>query len=321
MGSGEGWGSVVAVWLGLGLGGGGGRMEGGAANWLVGLRGLAMVVASMKRSILILCGVLVWGLSGAEEWQKEVMFRAPFDGLIDARVAGGDPKLYHAPGYKEQAAAVPGLEGTEVRLARGQGRSGDALHFSRKNTKAVFFKAEGNVPFDPRGWSGTISFWLRLDPDRDLEPGWCDPIQLTDKAYNDSAIWVDFTKDDKPRHFRLGVFGALKSWDPAGRGSDGNPVFDGRLVRVTRPPFTRERWTHVAITVNRLGRGAGAAELYVDGKLQGAARDIVEPFRWELEKATIRLGVDYVGYMDDLAIFRRPLTAAEVATLASASDW
>lgn len=281
----------------------------------------AIVPVSMKRQILLTCAALCCGFAQADDWQKEVVFRASFDGSPDARVAGGDPKLYHAASYKDGEAATPGLDGTDVRLAPGAGRTGDALHFTRKNTKAVFFKAQGNVPFEPNGWSATVSFWLKLDPDRDLEPGWCDPLQLTDKAYNDCAIWVDFTKDDKPRHFRLGVFGALKSWDPTNKGSDGNPAFDGRLVRVSRPPFTRERWTHVAITLNRLGRGAGAAELFLDGKSQGAARNITEPFPWDITKASLRLGIDYVGYMDDLAIFRRPLNAAEIAALAAARDW
>ena len=280
-----------------------------------------MFLASMKRQVLLVCAAFCSSLLQAEDWQKEVVFRATFDGSLDARVAEGDPKLYHAASYKDEASVTPGLEGTDVRHARGEGRVGDALHFTRKNTKAVFFKAQGNVPFDPNGWSGTISFWLKLDPDRDLEPGWCDPLQLTDKAYNDSAIWVDFTKDDKPRQFRLGVFGALKAWDPMNKGSDGNPVFDGRLVRVVRPPFTREKWTHVAITLNRIGRGAGAAELYLNGKSQGAARNILEPFQWDVGKASIRLGLDYVGYLDDLAIFRRQLTATEVEALASARDW
>ena len=70
--------------------------------------------------------------------------------------------------------------------------------------------------------------------EKDLKPGFCDPIQITDKAYNDSAIWADFTKDDKPRHFRLGVFGALKSWNPENLPTDRNSVFLKRLVVVKR---------------------------------------------------------------------------------------
>ncbi len=259
--------------------------------------------------------------AAAADWRQDVMFRATFDGSLDAQTAGGDPKLYSAPGYQDLASARPGLEGTDVRHARGEGRSGDALHFTRKNSKAVFFKAQGNVPFNPTNWSGTISFWLQLDPDQDLEPGYCDPIQITDKAYNDCAIWVDFTKDDKPRHFRLGVFGALKSWNPSNIDPDKNPAFNQRLVTVTRPPFARNRWTHVAIRHTGLGGGAGRAELYLDGKLQGASPQIREPFEWDLSRGAIRLGLEYVGRMDDVVIFRRALTADEIAALAAATGW
>ena len=275
----------------------------------------------MKRPIPFLCALAFASTAYAADWKKEVVFRATFDGSLDAQVADGDPKLYHAPSYKEQVSAQPGLDGTDVRHAKGEGRIGDALRFTKKNTRAVFFKAQGNIPFDPKNWSGTISFWLQLDPDQDLEPGFCDPIQVTDKAYNDSAIWVDFTKDDKPRHFRLGVFGALKAWNPSNIGPDKNPDFTNRLVVVSRPPFTRNRWTHVAITHSRLGSGAGVAELYLDGKLQGTAQNIAEPFAWELSKGAIRLGVDYVGLMDEVAIFRRALTAQEIASLAAAREW
>ena len=270
---------------------------------------------------LCLCALALTSTAFAADWKKEVVFRATFDGSLDARIAPGDRKIYSAPSYKEQASAQPGIEGTEVRHAKGEGRSGDALRFVKKNTKAVFYKAQDNIPFDAKNWSGTISFWLQLDPEQDLEPGFCDPIQVTDKAYNDSAIWVDFTKDDKPRHFRLGVFGALKSWNPSNIAPDKNPDFNNRLVAVKRTPFARGRWTHVAVAYAGLGSGAGEAKLYLDGKLQGATPKIAEPFEWDMAKGAIRLGVNYVGLMDDVAIFRRTLTAREIAALTAARNW
>jgi len=270
---------------------------------------------------LYLCAILLASAACAADWQKEVVFRATFDGSLDARLAAGDPKLYNAPSYKEQAAAKPGIDGTDVRHAKGEGRSGDALRFVKKNTRAVFYKADRNLPFDPKNWSGTISFWLKLDPEQDLEPGFCDPIQVTDKAFNDSAIWVDFTKDDKPRHFRLGVFGALKQWNPGNLAADKNPDFGKRLVVVERTPFARDRWTHVAIAYAGLGSGAGEANLYLDGKLQGTTPKITEQFEWDMERGAIRLGVNYVGLMDDVAIFRRPLDAKEIRALSSDGKW
>lgn len=255
----------------------------------------------------------------AANWKEEVVFRATFDGTIDAVKGGGDRRLYTAPGgYKQQASAKPGLEGAPVRHEPKEGRrGGGALRFTKKNSAAVFYKTEGNIPFDPKNWTGTLSFWLKLNPDQDLEPGYCDPIQVTDKAYNDSAIWVDFTKDDKPRHFRLGVFGALKQWNPRNVDSDKNPDFNNRLVVVKQPPFARDRWTNVVIVFERLGSGAGAARLYLNGIEQGAAPAIAEGFEWNPALGAIRLGVEYVGLFDDLAVFRRALTAAEIKQLAS----
>ncbi|MFN0104609.1 MAG: LamG-like jellyroll fold domain-containing protein [Bryobacteraceae bacterium] len=247
----------------------------------------------------------------AANWKQELLFRATFDGTTSAQTAAGDKSIYSAPNYKEPGKT--GLEASTAEHAKGVGRKGDALKFPSKNTKAVYFKAANN--FNPK--EGTVSFWLKLDPDQDLAPGFCDPIQITDKAYNNSAIWVDFTKDDKPRHFRLGVFGALKAWNPTNAEPDKNPDFNNRLVAVKKPPFTRERWTNIAITYTGLGTPAGSATLYLSGESQGSNNTIKEIFDWDMANTTIRLGVNYVGLMDDVATFRRPLTASEIKELAT----
>ncbi|HUQ90798.1 MAG TPA: LamG domain-containing protein [Bryobacteraceae bacterium] len=267
----------------------------------------------MRTFLLLIASASCWGA----DLKKDLTFRATFDGGTDATVARGDKRLYAAPSYKEQAGAQPGLAGTDFELAKGKGRKGDALLFKKKNTRAVFYKAEKNIDFDPANWNGTASFWLSLDPEQDLEPGFCDPIQITDKAYNDSAIWVDFTKDDKPRHFRLGVFGSLKAWNPQDVPPDKNPAFEKRLVRVTKTPFARGKWTHVAVTFTALGSPKGSAVLYLDGKPQGTTPAIPEAFSWDMSKGAIRLGVNYVGLLDDVAVFRRALTAAEIQQIAS----
>jgi hypothetical protein len=254
-------------------------------------------------------------LATAADLKKDLTLHATFDKGTDAAFALGDKRLYDAPSYKEQAAAKPGLNSPDVEWAAGAGRKGGALRFKKKNTRAIFYQAAGNVAFDPKNWTGTISFWLSLDPETDLEPGFCDPIQVTDKAYNDSAIWVDFTKDDKPRHFRLGVFGALKAWNPQNLNADKNPDFNNRLVIVKKTPFAKGKWTHVAITHTALGSGRGEAKLYLNGELQGTTPAIGEMFDWDAKNGAVRLGVAYVGLMDELAIYKRPLTAAEIRQL------
>lgn len=255
------------------------------------------------------------GLAAADPRQA-LTFHATFDDGADAKVARGDKSIYTAPSYKEQDAARAGLHSLDAEIAAGQGRNGGgALRFLKKNTKAIFYKAESNVAFDAKNWTGTVSFWLSLDPDKDLEPGFCDPIQLTGKAYNDSAIWVDFTKDERPRHFRLGVFGDLASWTGGKPDPDKNPDFARRLVVIKQPPFRRGSWTHVAITYSGLGSPNGTATLYVDGKSIGSTPVIGDTFSMQPSKGAIRLGLNYTGLIDDLEIYNRVLTAKEIANL------
>jgi hypothetical protein len=243
-------------------------------------------------------------------------FLASFDHGFDADYAHGDRLIYSAPSYAALDQAVADVRNPDVVIARGQGRYGDALEFRKKNTQALFFRAAVSSGYRPRNWSGTISFWLSLGPDADLEPGYTDPLQITDKAYNNAAIWVDFTRDDKPRHFRLGVFGDSSAWTPQNSSTEQNPFFDRRTVVVTRPPFAHGQWTHVAIVFMNLNSdSAGTAKLYLNGRLQGTATGIKEPFTWEAAQATIRLGVNYTGLWDELSIYDRALSDAAVEAL------
>jgi hypothetical protein len=254
-----------------------------------------------------------------ESLRKSLLLHAPFDGRADARYARGDARIYSAPDYKSVDKAEPGMGRADVEIARGQGTRGDALRFRSVNGAALFLKAAGNTAYAPDGWSGTASFWLRLDPDKDLK-GFTDPIQITDKAYNDACIWVDFTKDERPRHFRLGVFGNLSAWNPGNVPPDKNPAFGKRLVVLRETPFSSMKWTHVAVTWSGIGSKSGSARLYVDGQLVGTAEGIREPFTWQADKALIRLGVNYAGLFDELAIFDRSLTDMEVQQLHSRKD-
>lgn len=243
-------------------------------------------------------------------------FFASFDHGFDADYAHGDRLIYTAPSFHDLGAAVANVLSPDIVIAKGQGRYGDALQFRKKNTQAVFYRAAVNSNYRPRNWSGTISFWLSLSPDSDLEPGYVDPLQITDKAYNNTAIWVDFTRDDKPRHFRLGVFGDSAAWTKGKSAQEQNAFFDQRTVVVTQPPFARGQWTHVAIVFSGLGSDSGGtAKLYLNGKLTGTTDRIREPFNMDAELATIRLGVNYTGLMDELSMFTRPLSDAEVEVL------
>ena len=128
-------------------------------------------------------------------------------------------------------------------------------------------------------------------------------------------MWVDFTAEN-PRQFRLGVFGDLAVWNPDGLPTT-DPLFLDRLVIVDEPPFGADRWTHVVVTFSGLGDEAGGqARLYLNGEPQGPATSgIDEPFSWDLARGAIRLGVNYVGLLDEVSLFDRALDETEVRTI------
>ena len=250
--------------------------------------------------------------------REALTFHASFDHGPDADFALGDRRVYTALSIKEPRQATPGLPTNGVvSIAKGEGRFGAALRFHRSAPELIHYQVAKNLAYTKTNWSGTVSFWLRLDPDTDLEPGFCDPIQLTSREWNDAALWVDFSKDERPRHFRLGAFADRAVWDPTGRDLDKTPMAERPLVTVTRPPFTRERWTHVVITFAHFNTGQkdGVATLYLDGQAVGSVSPREQTFTWEPAQAIALLGIGYTGLFDELAFFNRALTAAEVGQL------
>ena len=155
---------------------------------------------------------------------------------------------------------------------------------------------------------------MNLDPSTDLEPGYTDPLQITDEDYNDAAIWIDFT-DKNPRDLRLGTFGDLTSWNPDNMGSDGNPEFERRLIRAKNPPFKKGEWTHIVFTFSGLGSGDGQSSLYLNGKNIGSLANIKDPFSWDLDQSKIFVGLNFVGLMDEISIYNKPLNENEVIEL------
>jgi predicted neuraminidase len=248
-----------------------------------------------------------------DTWRGRMTFHASFDGSDDADHARGDARIYTAQNL-ELDQPLEGLRADAVQRRAG-GRWGEALVFSDTTESVVFFYGKANVPHATEQWAMTISFWMRLDPDQDLKPGFADPLQITDKKWNDAALFVDFSKDERPRHFRLGVFADYPFWNPSDTPWDDIPEADRPMITVERPPFSRDEWTHVAITLERLNsQRPAAARLYLDGELQG---EMVRPqrFTWDPDRLAIMLGLHYIGAIDDLAIFEGAMTADDITRL------
>lgn len=247
--------------------------------------------------------------------KKALTFYASFDNGINADFSLGDKRMFTVPNRKAVDSAQVGLHKPDITRQDGKGKYGAGLIFTESSKGYIYYPSEKNIAYSKENWNGAVSFWLSLDPETDLKPGYCDPIQITDVSYNDAAIWVDFTKEN-PRDFRLGVIGDREVWNPNPDGPDNeNPIFHKKLTGVKNPPFGSNQWTHILINFSGLNTKNGQASLYMNGKHMGTRNAIDTPFTWEVSKSNIYLGLGYIGLMDDLSIYNRNLTDKEITTL------
>lgn len=256
-------------------------------------------------------------LKAPKALREALTFHASFDASPDADFGQGDRRLQFAPQWGQPRNVQPGLPpGGAVHLDPGAGKHGGALRFEHKIPQLVAYRAAGNLTYRDRDWGGSVSLWLRVSPDADLAPEYCDPIQITPRSWDDASFFTDFTQE-KPRQFRLGAIADHTVWNPTKRDWDRIPLAEKPLVTVAQPPFSRDRWTHVAFTWDHYNTGqpTGVTRLYLDGQLQGEVPTHLQTFTWDPEKCLIMLGFAYTGWIDDLAVFNRALSAEEIGLL------
>jgi hypothetical protein len=262
---------------------------------------------------LVVCGLVsVAGGQDEAALAKALTLHASFDKGLDADVSRGDKTCYVQG--KELVKAEPT---DEVRLAPDSGRFGGGLHFTKKNNFRPAYKDAGVLAYSDKNWSATVSVWLRLDPDKDLEPGYCDPVQIVGDDSKMGFIFLEWSKDETPRHFRYAIRPLFSIWNPDNLPWDQIPAARRPMVQVERAPFSRDAWTHAVFTlenVNDKTKPQGG-RLYLNGKLQGRIEKWNLTFGWKPESVLLVLGASYVGHLDDLAVFDRALTDAEVQQL------
>lgn len=248
--------------------------------------------------------------------ERGLVFMASFEDVTDANLSTNDGFIMTGESPKRRNAKLGELIDS-VTIKDGQGIRDDALGFA-KATPSVLFYPGNEVQYAAENWDGTISFWLKLDPDEDLEPGFCDPIQITTRAWNDGSFFVDFDKE-LPRDFRLGVFSDLDFWNPDNRKWEDISAEERPMVVVEDPPFSANAWTHVCFTWEDINSTAGkdaTAKLYLNGEYQGS---IVRPIKitWKPVDIAMMLGVNYIGLMDELRAYNYALSAQDVKALNS----
>ncbi len=246
-------------------------------------------------------------LSGA------LTLHASFDAGFDADFSRGDASCL----VRQGGSLVPAVANEDVRIVPDAGRFGGALHFVRKGNTRPQFGNAGILGYNERSWSGTVSVWLRLDPDRDLEPGYCDPVQIIGDDTKKGFIFLEWSKDETPRFFRYAIRPLFPIWNPDNVAWADIPFGKRPMVQVAGAPFSRDAWTHVAFTfanINDKSRPQ-AGHLFLNGREMGTIRDWDLTFGWNPAQVFLVLGAAYVGHLDDLAVFDRALEPAEIQLL------
>lgn len=245
---------------------------------------------------------------------ESLTFYASYDGELQADFAKGDPNFYMSPTWAGRNEPVLMQGGNEhVAIHKNEGKYGDALWIDNSWTPVYFYKGKENIKHRDSDWSGTVSFWMRLDPDEDLPAGFSDPLLLTDSGWNDGALFVDFT-DDAERIFRFAFFADRDIWDPDLRDWDDVPFEERPMIEFTEPVFSRDEWTHVAFTFRNFNSGGsdGEAYGYINGKHIGVLSGRDQTISWNPDLLAIWLGYNFRGYLDELAIFNRELSQTEI---------
>jgi hypothetical protein len=245
--------------------------------------------------------------------KQSLTLHASFDRGLDADFARGDKTCYVRKGQELVAASL----GDDLRLVPDAGRFGGALHFVRKGNIRPAYKDEGTLGYNDKNWSASVSVWLKLNPDEDLEPGYCDPIQIVGDDTKKGFIFLEWSKDDTPRFFRYAIRPLVGIWNPNNLAWDEIPFNQRPMVQVANAPFSRDQWTHAVFTLEnvnddsrpRLGR------LFLNGKLQGTIEHWDLTFDWDPSQVLLVLGAAYVGHLDDLAVFDRALNDNDVKLL------
>ncbi|MCE9532808.1 MAG: DUF1080 domain-containing protein [Planctomycetes bacterium] len=249
-------------------------------------------------------------LEAKKKLSQSLTLHASFDNGLDADYSRGDKKCYVQQG-KELVQAKPN---DEAKIAADGGKFVGSLHFPKKGGYRPSYTDGGVLGYNAKNWSASVSAWLRIDPDKDLEPGYCDPFQIIGNDNKKGYIFCEWSKDETPRYFRYAIRPLFHIWNPTGVAWGDIPFEKRPMVQVARAPFSREKWTHVVFTLENINDKTKppVGKLFLNGKLQGSIEKWDLTFDWDPTKVLLVLGANYVGHMDDLAVFDRPLTDVEV---------
>ena len=267
----------------------------------------------MKLPCLLILLLSLTPLSAQEALKSSLVFHATFDTGLNADFSKGDKTCV----IKKGRELAPAAFNEEVRLDASGGRFGGCHHFPKTGVTRPQFSGVNMLGYNDKSWSATVSVWLRLTPDEDLDPGYCDPVQIVGDDTKKGFIFLEWSKNETPRFFRYAIRPLMPIWNPANVPWDEIPFDKRPMVQVAKAPFSRDAWTHAVFTLDKVNDKAAkpSGSLFLNGKLQGRIENWDLSFGWDPASVALVLGAAYVGRLDDLAVFDRALSDAEVAQL------
>ena len=229
----------------------------------------------------------------------------------------GEADLRHFTTREERVAGGEPAEVDEnLQIQPAEGRFGGAMFRGAAHDGRLFYPAVKNLTLDEPTLSGTVSLWLRTNPDEDIPRAFCDPIMFISDNHRDGFMFIEWSKDHTPRKFRYAILPEYARWNPEDQDWESFPDDERPMVQLSDRPFGRDHWVHVAFTYDKINAGkSGRGALFIDGKPVGEISDWDLTFGWNPEAVIIAVAWNYVGWMDDLAIFDRALSAEEIALL------
>jgi hypothetical protein len=235
--------------------------------------------------------------------QQHTCLYASFNSSIDADVARGD--------------GTATMNSDVARLDPTAGRFGGGLVFSAQDhgwaEDEFTFAARDNSPYRTTEFEGTVSMWLRGDPDADLNDQFpVDPFHIS-RHPADGSFYLDLTRPNdwrygSPRKLRFGLYGDSPAQDM---------FVGGELLVVGDLGWNDGEWHHLVATFGNVnsGREDGSASLYIDGALRATMDGYAHQLSWETESMKIGLGQRYAGAIDEFLILDTRLHAESVAEL------